>query len=42
MCANRPHPWAPKAPVFSHVVNALLVPLDFLKDCIVFEGAPTL
>lgn len=38
----RPHSWAPKAPALSHIVNALLTPLDFILDLVAFGGAPTL
>lgn len=39
---SRPHAWAPKAPILTHIVNALLTPLDFLRDMWAFSGAPTL
>jgi hypothetical protein len=38
----RPHSWTTKAPVLSHIVNALLTPLDFIIDMVAFGGAPTL
>jgi hypothetical protein len=38
----RPHPWAPKALVEFHFVNAMLKPLDICMDMLAFRGAPTL